>query len=70
MKAIGISEITVEEAKTIQAVVPVSAIEIEWNLFNRQGEVSCFMLESQVTRNAACLGVRSLRSHLVNVLRL
>lgn len=38
VKAIGVSELSTADAKKIHSVVPVSAIEIEWNLFNREGE--------------------------------
>lgn len=40
VKAIGVSEASVEEAQEIHSVVPVSAIEIEWNLFNKDEEAS------------------------------
>lgn len=60
VKAIGVSELSTEEAKRIHSVVPVSAIEIEWNLFNRDCEVrtlSCliaFQLLSSSECNSLC----------------
>lgn len=44
VKAIGISETTLEDAKKIHSVVPISAIELEWSLFNRDGEVQFLFL--------------------------
>ena len=44
VKAIGVSELSTEDAKKIHSVVPVSAIEIEWNLFNRECEVRQILL--------------------------
>ena len=51
VKAVGISECTVEQAKTLQAVVPVSAIEIEWNLFNRESEACSYSLHSSLLQD-------------------
>ena len=44
VKAIGVSELSLAQAQTIHAIVPVSLIEVEWSLFNRQAEVSLFYL--------------------------
>lgn len=38
VKAVGISEYPLDEAKRIHSVVPVSAIELELNLFSRDME--------------------------------
>ncbi len=38
VRAVGISEASVEQAKRIHAVVPVSAIELELSLFSRDAE--------------------------------
>ena len=40
VKAIGVSECSLAEAKAVHSIVPVSVIEVEWSLFNRENEVS------------------------------
>ena len=40
IKAVGVSEGSVEHIRRIHAIVPVSLIELEWSLFTRESEVS------------------------------
>ena len=40
VKAIGVSECSVEDIKTIHSIVPVTLAELEWSLFSREQEVS------------------------------
>ena len=39
VKAIGVSEGTVDQIRTIHSIVPVSVLEEEWSLFSREVEV-------------------------------
>ena len=39
VKAIGVSEGTVDQVRTIHSIVPVSVLEEEWSLFSREVEV-------------------------------
>ena len=40
VRAIGISECSLAEAKAVHSVVNISVIEVEWSLLNRENEVS------------------------------
>ena len=40
MRAIGISEAPMEDAKKIHSVVPVSVVELRWALCSRDAEAS------------------------------
>ena len=44
VKYIGLSEATPEQIRTVHAVTPVTALEMEWSLFSREGEVRCISL--------------------------
>ena len=46
VKAIGVSECSLAEAKAVHSVVPVSVVELEWSLFNRENEVSVYWPEA------------------------
>lgn len=42
VKAIGLSEFSVEESQRIHSIVPVSVFELEWSLFARDQEARPF----------------------------
>ncbi len=44
VKAVGVSEVSSEELRTIHSIVPVKIVETEWSLFSRDGEVGASVL--------------------------
>lgn len=43
VKAIGVSEVSPDQLRTIHSVVPVSLVELEWSLFDRECEVGAHL---------------------------
>ena len=40
MKYVGLSECTADQIRRAHAIVPITALEIEWSLWSRENEVS------------------------------
>lgn len=49
VKAIGVSEVSPDQLRTIHSIVPVELIELEWSLFARECEV-CAQLQSHICK--------------------
>ena len=43
VKAIGMSEYSAADIKKVHDIVPVSVIELEWSIFERESEVSLLL---------------------------
>ena len=52
MKALGISEFSVDDLKKVHAIAPISAVELEWSLFAREAEVRLSL--QNILGNAFC----------------
>ena len=52
MKYVGLSECTPEQIRRAHAVVPITALEIEWSMMERSNQVS---KHSQASRLAAMI---------------
>ncbi len=53
VKAVGVSEVSVDELRIIHSVVPVKVVELKWSLFDRKNEVGGCCCDS--SESASCL---------------